>query len=158
MTWGKKTILVDFPLSGLGFQGCEGVGGAARVVMRRDELQQGSGRIGRWEDTAEENPYITQPRCILVRSSQHSAVQDNQNPASPFLELQRRTVYPPEEFWLWGEQKKYLSFSHSLSPVFPDLELESKHKTLHRSRVAYLSHMQESLSDLQLPCKLSSST
>lgn len=68
MTWGKKTILADVPLSGLAFQGCERRGGAARVVMRRDEpLQQGSGRIGRWEDTAEENPYITQPpRCILV--------------------------------------------------------------------------------------------
>lgn len=38
------------------------------------------------------------------------------NPASPFLELQRGTVDPPEEFWLWGERKKYLSFS-----VFPFL-------------------------------------
>lgn len=92
--------------------------------------------------------------------SPYSAVPDNQNPASPFLELQRRTVYPPEEFWLWGEQKKYLSV-FCLPIPYPQSSQTSNWRTgtrlLHRSGVAYLSHMQESLSDLQLPDKLSSS-
>lgn len=69
----------------------------------------------RWEGTAGKKPYIMQPRCILVQSSQHSTVRDKQN---PLLELQRRTTYQPEEFGLWRKLKKCLRFlfTHPLSP------------------------------------------
>lgn len=36
MTWGKKTILADFPLPGLGLKGC-GVGVGAGIGVGNEE-------------------------------------------------------------------------------------------------------------------------
>lgn len=57
MTWGGKSTLADIPPSGLRIQRLREAG---RVLMKRDEPQQGSGRLEVGEYSREKKAYIMQ--------------------------------------------------------------------------------------------------
>lgn len=85
------------------------------------------GRLRGGQGRAAEIPHIMQPSCIPVRSSQHSTVQENQNPASQPLELRRRKAYQVEEFlfcFCLGKEgskgESHFLFIHPLPPIFSD--------------------------------------
>lgn len=61
-----------------------------------------------------------QSNCILVRSSQRSTAQENQNPASQALKLQQGKSTPGWGIFVWGGKAHCLS-NHPLAPIFSDL-------------------------------------